>query len=50
MKILNTEQYYSWTYLADVKNLFFLSSSCIYPKYCKQPMKRNTFDRCRRNQ
>ena len=29
------------SYLAGVKNLFFLSSSCIYPKYCKQPMKEN---------
>ena len=27
------------SYLAGIKNLFFLSSSCIYPKYCKQPMK-----------
>ena len=27
------------SYLAGVKNLFFLGSSCIYPKYCKQPMK-----------
>ncbi len=26
-------------YLAGVKNLFFLGSSCIYPKHCKQPMK-----------
>lgn len=24
---------------AGVKNLIFLGSSCIYPKYCKQPMK-----------
>ena len=29
------------SYLAGVKNLFFLGSSCIYPKYCKQPMKEN---------
>ena len=27
------------SYLAKVKNLFLLGSSCIYPKYCKQPMK-----------
>ena len=27
------------SYLADVKNLFLLGSSCIYPKFCKQPMK-----------
>ena len=27
------------SYLAGVKNLFFLGSSCIYPKKCKQPMK-----------
>ena len=27
------------SYLAGTKNLFFLGSSCIYPKYCKQPMK-----------
>ena len=27
------------SYLADVKNLFFLGSSCIYPKLCKQPMR-----------
>ena len=27
------------SYLADVKNLFLLGSSCIYPKLCKQPMK-----------
>ena len=27
------------SYLAGVKNLFFLGSSCIYPKFCKQPMK-----------
>ncbi len=26
-------------YLAGVKNLFLLGSSCIYPKHCKQPMK-----------
>ena len=29
------------SYLAKVKNLIFLGSSCIYPKYCKQPMKEN---------
>ena len=27
------------SYLAKVKNLMFLGSSCIYPKFCKQPMK-----------
>ena len=27
------------SYLAGVKNLFLLGSSCIYPKYCNQPMK-----------
>ena len=27
------------SYLADVKNLFLLGSSCIYPKLCKQPMR-----------
>ena len=27
------------SYLAGVKNLFLLGSSCIYPKFCKQPMK-----------
>ncbi len=27
------------SYLAGVKNFFFLGSSCIYPKHCKQPMK-----------
>ena len=26
-------------YLAGVKNLIFLGSSCVYPKYCKQPIK-----------
>ena len=26
-------------FLAGVKNLFILGSSCIYPKHCKQPMK-----------
>ena len=26
-------------YLAKIKNLIFLGSSCIYPKNCKQPMK-----------
>tara|TARA_Y100000992_G_C21179091_1_gene449818 strand:+ start:10 stop:939 length:930 start_codon:yes stop_codon:yes gene_type:complete len=29
------------SYLAKVKNLVFLGSSCIYPKFCKQPMKEN---------
>jgi GDP-L-fucose synthase len=29
------------TYLAGCKNLFFLGSSCIYPKHSKQPMKEN---------
>ena len=27
------------SYLAGVKNLFLLGSSCIYPKHCNQPMK-----------
>ena len=27
------------SYLSNVKNLFLLGSSCIYPKLCKQPMK-----------
>ena len=27
------------SYLAKIKNLIFLGSSCIYPKNCKQPMK-----------
>ena len=27
------------SFLAGVKNLFFLGSSCIYPKNCSQPMK-----------
>ena len=27
------------SYLAKIKNLIFLGSSCIYPKFCKQPMK-----------
>ena len=27
------------SYLANIKNLLFLGSSCIYPKNCKQPMK-----------
>ena len=27
------------SYLANIKNLIFLGSSCIYPKNCKQPMK-----------
>lgn len=27
------------SYLAGVKNLFFLGSSCIYPKKCKRPIK-----------
>ena len=26
-------------YLAKIKNLIFLGSSCVYPKNCKQPMK-----------
>ena len=29
------------SYLAKVKNLIFLGSSCIYPRNCKQPMKEN---------
>ena len=27
------------SYLANVKNLIFLGSSCIYPKFAKQPIK-----------
>ena len=27
------------SFLAKIKNLIFLGSSCIYPKLCKQPMK-----------
>ena len=27
------------SHLAKIKNLIFLGSSCIYPKFCKQPMK-----------
>ena len=27
------------SYLAKIKNLIFLGSSCIYPRNCKQPMK-----------
>ena len=27
------------SYAAGIKNLFLLGSSCIYPKFCKQPMK-----------
>ena len=27
------------SYLSGIKNLFLLGSSCVYPKYCKQPMK-----------
>lgn len=27
------------SYLAGVKNLIFLGSSCVYPKFCKQPIK-----------
>ena len=27
------------SYLAGVKNLIFLGSSCVYPKLCKQPIK-----------
>jgi len=29
------------SYLAGIKKLFFLGSSCIYPKYAKQPIKEN---------
>ncbi len=29
------------SFLAGVKNLFVLGSSCIYPKHCKQPMREN---------
>ena len=31
------------SFLAKVKNLIFLGSSCIYPKFCKQPMKESYF-------
>ena len=31
------------SYLAGVKNLIFLGSSCIYPKFSKQPIKENYF-------
>ena len=27
------------SFLANIKNLIFLGSSCVYPKFCKQPMK-----------
>jgi GDP-L-fucose synthase len=27
------------SFLSGIKNLFLLGSSCIYPKYCKQPMR-----------
>ena len=27
------------SYLAGIKNLIFLGSSCVYPKNCKQPIK-----------
>tara|TARA_Y100000591_G_scaffold321039_1_gene335332 strand:- start:84 stop:1031 length:948 start_codon:yes stop_codon:yes gene_type:complete len=27
------------SYLSGVKNLIFLGSSCVYPKFCKQPIK-----------
>ena len=27
------------SYIAGVKNLIFLGSSCIYPKFSKQPIK-----------
>ena len=30
-------------YKANIKNLIFLGSSCIYPKFCKQPIKENYF-------
>ena len=29
------------SFLSNVRNLIFLGSSCIYPKFCKQPMKEN---------
>ncbi len=28
-------------YLCNIKNLIFLGSSCVYPKFCKQPIKEN---------
>ena len=31
------------SFLAKIKNLIFLGSSCIYPKFCKQPMKESYF-------
>ena len=27
------------SYITGIKNLILLGSSCIYPKFCKQPMK-----------
>ena len=27
------------SYITNVKNLIFLGSSCVYPKFCKQPIK-----------
>ena len=27
------------SFIANIKNLIFLGSSCVYPKFCKQPMK-----------
>ena len=29
------------SFINGIKNLIFLGSSCIYPKYCKQPQKEN---------
>ncbi len=31
------------SYLVDVKNIIFLGSSCVYPKFSKQPIKKNIF-------
>ena len=31
------------SYLAGVKNLIFLGSNCAYPKFCKQPKKKNIY-------
>ncbi|MBC8307513.1 MAG: NAD-dependent epimerase/dehydratase family protein, partial [Pelagibacterales bacterium] len=36
LKIQNNLIHGAWQ--AGIKNLIFLGSSCIYPKYCKQPM------------
>ena len=38
--IIQTNLIYG-AFLAGVKNLIFLGSSCVYPKNCKQPIKEN---------